>query len=206
VRACTQAGFATNLNDALAWALLPLYLAAEGASVAAIGLVAGVYPAVWGVGQLATGWLSDVMGRKPLIVAGMATQAAALALLAAGGGDLVSALGAAILLGAGTALVYPTLIAAVADSVGPLARPRAVGTYRFWRDAGLVAGALAAGALADIVGMHAAIALVATVTLASGGWVAASRWDDASIIGGDDDSHRQIRVARGQRTAYARPR
>jgi len=109
LRACSQAGLVNNLNDALAWGLVPLYLAANGASVTEVGAVAAVYPAVWGAGQLLTGWLSDHTGRKPLIVAGMLVQAGALALLVAGGGDFVLALLAAILLGAGTALVYPHL-------------------------------------------------------------------------------------------------
>jgi len=201
VRACTQAGFATNLNDALAWGLLPLYLAAHGADGFEIGLVAGAYPAVWGFGQLGTGWLSDRVGRKPLIVEGMLVQAAALAALAAGGGAFAAALAAAVLLGVGTALVYPTLIAAVADAVGPRARPRAVGAYRFWRDCGLVAGALAAGLLADALGSSAAIWIVAAVTGASGLWVAATSWQS---IDGTDDSHRQLRLDRRSASAYAR--
>ena len=119
LRACSQAGLVNNLNDALAWGLAPLYLAARGAGAGEIGAVAAVYPAVWGVGQLGAGWLSDHAGRKPLIVTGMLVQAGALALLVAGGGTLASALAAAALLGAGTALVYPTLIAAVSDAVEP---------------------------------------------------------------------------------------
>src|SRR5918996_667289 len=122
LRACSQAGPVKNLNDALAWGLVPLYLAAHGASATEIGIVAGVYPAVWGAGQLLTGWLSDHLGRKPLITAGMFVQAGALALLVAGGGAFASALVAAVLLGVGTALVYPTLIAAVSDGVQPVER------------------------------------------------------------------------------------
>ncbi|HEX5468903.1 MAG TPA: MFS transporter [Gaiellaceae bacterium] len=176
LRACSQAGLVNNLNDALAWGLAPLYLAANGASTTQIGVVAAVYPGVWGAGQLLTGWLSDHTGRKPLIVAGMFTQAAALALLAAGEGNFAPALGAAVLLGAGTALVYPTLIAAVSDAVQPVERAQVVGVYRFWRDFGFVIGALLAGAVADSVGSGSAIAIVAGLTAASGAWVLLTRW------------------------------
>ena len=165
--AASQAGFVNNLNDALAWGLVPLYLAAHGASVSQVGIVAAAYPAVWGVGQLATGALSDRIGRRPPIVAGMVIQGAALAFLAANA-TFWSALSAAVVLGIGTALVYPALIAAVSDSVPPRGRARAVGTYRFWRDAGLVAGALLVGLVADAVGAPAAIGAVAALTAASG--------------------------------------
>jgi MFS family permease len=176
LRTCAQAGLVNNLNDALAWGLVPLYLVANGAGIAEVGAVAAVYPAVWGAGQLLTGWLSDHAGRKPLIVAGMLVQAAALALLLAGGGAFGSALLAAILLGAGTALVYPTLIAAVSDAVQPIERAPAVGVYRFWRDFGFVAGALISGIVADTLGVSEAIGVVAALTAASGLWVAATGW------------------------------
>jgi len=176
LRACSQAGLVNNLNDALAWGLAPIYLAAEGADTRDIAVVAAVYPAVWGVGQLATGWLSDHVGRKPLIVLGMLVQGGALALLVAGGGTLDTAIAAAILLGAGTAMVYPTLIAAVSDAVEPRDRAQAVGIYRFWRDAGFVAGGLVVGVAADQLGIDRAIALVAAATAASGILVAATRW------------------------------
>jgi MFS family permease len=166
--ACSQAGFVNNANDALAWGLLPVFLAAHGESVTQIGIVAGIYPAVWGIGQLATGALSDALGRAPLITAGMLVQGAALALLASSTGSFGRALAAATLLGAGTALVYPTLIAAVSDAVAPEDRARAVGLYRFWRDAGLVAGALLVGATADSLGSVVAIKLVAGLTALSG--------------------------------------
>jgi len=175
LRSCSQAGLVNNLNDALAWGLAPLYLAANGASVAEIGAVAAVYPAVWGAGQLVTGWLSDRHGRRPLIVLGMLVQAGALALLAAGGGAFGPALVAAVLLGAGTALVYPTLIAAVSDAAQPLERAQLVGVYRFWRDFGFVAGALLAGFVADALGAGEAIVIVAALTGASGLWVAVAR-------------------------------
>ena len=176
LRACSQAGLVNNLNDALAWGLAPLYLAANGASVTEVGVVAAVYPAVWGAGQLATGWLSDHTGRKPLIVLGMLVQAGALALLVAGGGAFAPALGAAILLGAGTALVYPTLIAAVSDVSQPVERAQLVGVYRFWRDFGFVVGAVIAGLVADGFGADWSIAVVAALTGASGIWVAMTRW------------------------------
>jgi MFS family permease len=188
---CAQAGLVNNLNDALLWGLAPLYLAAHGADAGEIGAVAAIYPAVWGVGQLATGWLSDHTGRKPLIVTGMLAQAGALALLVAGKGAFGPALAAAILLGAGTALVYPTLIAAVSDAVEPRGRARAVGVYRFWRDTGLVAGALIAGLAADVLGSGAAIVIVAGLTAASGLVVACTRW-----IGTADGSHRQLALDR----------
>jgi len=176
LRACSQAGLVNNLNDALAWGLAPLYLAAHGASVTEVGIVAAVYPAVWGIGQLATGALSDHTGRKPLIVAGMLVQAGALVLLVSGGGEFAPALGAAILLGLGTAFVYPTLIAAVSDVAQPVDRAQLVGVYRFWRDFGFVVGALLAGVLADAFGAGAAIAVVAALTAGSGLWVATTHW------------------------------
>jgi MFS family permease len=172
LRACSQAGLVNNLNDALAWGLVPLYLAAHGASVQSIGLVAGIYPAVWGVAQIWTGHWSDRVGRKPLISAGMLLQAAALGLLAATEGDVTLAAAAATALGLGTALVYPTLIAAISDAVSPVARASTVGVYRFWRDLGYVAGGLIAGAASDALGFGGAIAVVAALTAASGLWVA----------------------------------
>ena len=176
LRACSQAGLVNNLNDALAWGLVPLYLAANGASLGEIGLVAALYPAVWGAGQVAAGWISDHIGRKPLIVAGMLIQAAALGLLAAGGGAVGPAIAAAVLLGVGTAMVYPTLIAAVSDAVTPVERAPVVGVYRFWRDAGFVVGAILAGVAADALGFGAAIVVVAILTGASGAWVAGTAW------------------------------
>jgi MFS family permease len=178
LRACSQAGLVNNLNDALAWGLAPLYLAANGASITEVGIVAAIYPAVWGLGQLATGALSDHTGRKPLIATGMLVQAGALALLVAGGGAFMPALGAAVLLGVGTALVYPTLIAAVSDVAQPVDRAQLVGVYRFWRDFGFVVGAVLAGAVADAFGSGTAIVVVAALTAGSGIWVAATRWGE----------------------------
>jgi MFS family permease len=176
LRACSQAGLVNNLNDALAWGLAPLYLAARGASVRQIAIVAAVYPLVWGAGQILTGWLSDHTGRKPLISAGMLVQAAALGLLVAGDGSFTPSVAAAALLGVGTAMVYPTLIAAVSDASQPRDRARIVGVYRFWRDFGFVLGALIAGIAADASSARTAIVIVALLTAASGLVVAVTSW------------------------------
>ena len=176
LRACSQAGLVNNLNDALAWGLAPLYLAARSASVQQIAIVAAVYPVVWGAGQLLTGWLSDHTGRKPLISAGMLVQAAALGLLVSGNGAFSPSLAAAAFLGVGTAMVYPTLIAAVSDASQPRDRARIVGVYRFWRDFGFVLGALIAGFGADATSARTAILIVALLTAASGLFVAATCW------------------------------
>jgi MFS family permease len=172
LRACSQAGLVNNLNDALVWGLVPLFLAANGASPSQVGVVAGLYPGVWGVGQILAGQWSDSVGRKPLIVAGMLLQAGALGLLAASDGGVELAAIAAVVLGAGTAMVYPTLIAAISDAVSPIARAPTVGVYRFWRDMGYVVGGLLAGLAADALSYSGAIAIVATLTAASGLWVA----------------------------------
>ena len=182
LRACSQAGLVNNLNDALAWGLAPLYLAAHGASVRQIAIVAAGYPVVWGAGQLATGWLSDRTGRKPLIGSGMLVQAGALAILVAGSGAFGPSLAAALLLGLGTAMVYPTLIAAVTDASRPRERPRAVGVYRFWRDFGFVVGALIAGVGADAVSPRAAIVIVAALTGLSGLIVVATPWQTGARL------------------------
>jgi MFS family permease len=182
LRACSQAGLVNNLNDALAWGIAPLYLAARGASVQQIAIVAAVYPLVWGAGQLLTGWLSDHTGRKPLISAGMLVQAAALGLLVAGNGAFTASLIAAALLGVGTAMVYPTLIAAVSDASQPRDRARVVGVYRFWRDFGFVLGALIAGIAADASSPRTAIVIVALLTAASGLVVVATSWKPRSAL------------------------
>jgi MFS family permease len=171
LRSCSQAGLVNNLNDGLAWGLVPLFLAAHGAGVGEVGLVAAIYPGVWSVAQIATGHWSDSVGRKPLIVAGMLLQAAALGVLALSNGTVAVAAIAAALLGFGTALVYPTLIAAISDVVTPLARAPVVGVYRFWRDMGYALGAVIAGSVADALGYGGAISVVAGLTAASGLWV-----------------------------------
>jgi MFS family permease len=165
--ACSQAGLVNNLNDGLAWGLFPVLFAGAGLSVGRIGVLAALYPAVWGACQLVTGALSDRWGRKRPIVAGMLLQGAALAGVAMADTFTGWALAAAAL-GVGTALVYPTLLAAIGDVAHPGWRGRAVGVYRLWRDGGFVVGALLAGAVADQFGVRAAIWVVAAVTAASG--------------------------------------
>jgi len=174
--ASSQAGLVNNLNDGLAWGLFPLYFAAGGLSVRAIGVLAAIYPAVWGLGQIATGPLSDRWGRKPLVTAGMCTQAVALALLAATTGFGPWA-GALVLLGAGTALVYPTLLATIGDVAHPHWRASAVGVYRLWRDSGYAVGALLAGVVADATSIEASIWVVAALTAASGVIVAVRMYE-----------------------------
>jgi MFS family permease len=165
--AVTQAGFVNNLNDGMAWGLFPLLFAASGRSLAEIGWLAATYPAVWGVVQLATGPASDRWGRKWLIAGGMALQGAAIGVIAASHAVVLHASGA-VLLGIGTAMVYPTLMAAIADVTHPSWRARAIGIYRLWRDLGYAGGAVAAGVLADAIGLRGAVWAVAAVTLASG--------------------------------------
>jgi MFS family permease len=165
--AACQAGLVNNLNDGMAWGLLPLYYAAAGMSIAQIGVLAAAYPAVWAVGQIGTGALSDRIGRRPLIVVGMLVQAAAIGVIAAGSSFAVW-LAAAVALGLGTALVYPTLIAAVADVAEPTWRGSAVGVYRLWRDLGFAIGAIVTGLIADRAGIASAIWVVAAITAASG--------------------------------------
>lgn len=169
--AASQAGMINNLNDGMAWGLLPLYFAIAGLSITRIGVLVAVYPAVWGFGQLATGAWSDRVGRRPLIVAGMWTQALAIAVIAVGA-DFSVWLVAMALLGVGTALVYPTLLAAVGDLAHPLWRGTAVGVYRFWRDAGFALGAILTGLVADLANASAAIWTVAALTAMSGTVVA----------------------------------
>lgn len=182
LRACSQAGLVNNLNDALAWGLAPLFLAAHGAGVREIAIVAAAYPLVWGAGQLVTGWVSDAVGRKPLICGGMLLQAGALALLVVGDGSFAPSVTAAVLLGIGTAMVYPTLLAAVSDSVRPRERPQAIGVYRFWRDFGFVAGALIAGFGADATSLSTAIVIVAALTAMSGLVVVATPWNARTML------------------------
>jgi MFS family permease len=164
---CSQAGLVNNLNDGLAWGLFPIMFADAGLSIGRIGILAALYPAVWGLGQLVTGGLSDRIGRKPLIAGGMLTQGAAIAWIAAASGFWAWALGA-VVLGAGTAMVYPTLLAAIGDVAHPSWRARSVGIYRLWRDGGFAVGALLAGVLADVISIDAAIWAVAALTATSG--------------------------------------
>jgi MFS family permease len=174
--ACSQAGLVNNLNDGLAWGLLPLLFGRGGLPVGQIGLLAALYPAVWGLGQLLTGPLSDRLGRKPLITGGMLIQAVALAGTAVAGSFAPWA-ACAILLGIGTAMVYPTLLAAIGDVAHPGWRASAVGVYRLWRDAGFAVGALLAGLVADLAGLEAAVWVVAALTAASGLLVAVRMYE-----------------------------
>jgi len=174
--AASQAGLVNNLNDGLAWGLFPVLFTTAGLSIAHIGILAAVYPAVWGAGQLVTGALSDRWGRKWLIASGMLLQALALAMVAAVDTFAMWAL-AAVLLGAGTAMVYPTLLAAVGDVAHPAWRARAVGVYRLWRDGGFAVGALLAGLIADAYGVRAAVWVVAALTAASGAVVAVRMYE-----------------------------
>lgn len=163
----SQAGLVNNLNDGLAWGLLPILFAGAGLSVGRIGILAALYPAVWGVGQLFTGALSDRWGRKWLIASGMWLQAVALALIALADSFAAWAV-AAVMLGAGTAMVYPTLLASIGDVAHPAWRARSVGVYRLWRDGGFAVGALLAGVVADALGVEAAVWTVAALTAGSG--------------------------------------
>ena len=174
--AACQAGLVNNLNDGLAWGIYPLYFAAAGLSVRRIGVLAAIYPAVWGLGQLATGALSDRWGRKWLIAGGMWVQGAAIALVAATTGFAPWALSVG-LLGAGTAMVYPTLLASIGDVAHPTWRASAVGVYRLWRDSGFAVGALLAGLLADAFGLTTSISAIAALTAASGVVVAVRMYE-----------------------------
>jgi len=161
--ASCAAGLANNLNDGMAWGLFPLFFARHGLSLTGIGVLVALYPLVWGVGQLGTGTLSDRIGRKGLIAGGLVVQAVSLAVIAIGQGFPIWALGA-IALGIGTAMAYPTLLAAIGDVADPAWRASAVGVYRLWRDAGFVVGALLSGVIADLFGLVAAIWVVAGIT------------------------------------------
>ena len=163
----TQAGLVKNLNDSVAWGIFPLFFASRDLDVGRIATLAAIYPMVWGISQLWAGWASDLVGRKPLIVVGMLMQGVAISTVGvfdAFAGWIV----AVSLLGLGTALVYPTLLAAVGDAVSPVDRATSLGVYRFWRDTGFITGALGAGILADLFGFAVAIQSAAALTVASG--------------------------------------
>jgi MFS family permease len=179
----SRTGLVNNANDALAWGLLPIFFARHGLDVAAIGILSGLYPATWALAQLITGPLSDRWARRPMIAAGMWLQAAALGGFAIGTG-MAWWSSAAILLGIGTALVYPTLLAAVGDLSDPIWRAAATGVYRFWRDSGYVVGAIIVGVAADLGGTPAAIIVVAGATALSGvdAWFNLRRPTSAAIV------------------------
>ncbi len=165
--AASQAGLVNNLNDGMAWGLFPLFFAAANMTLDQIGVLAAIYPATWGIAQLVTGALSDRVGRKWLIASGMGVQAVGIAVVIVSTGFAGFASGAA-LLGVGTAMVYPTLLAAIGDVAHPSWRASSVGVYRLWRDLGYAIGAVLAGATADALGLSAAMWIVAGLTLASG--------------------------------------
>ena len=174
--AISQAGLVNNLNDGMAWGLFPLFFAAAGMSLERMAALAAIYPATWGLAQLGTGALSDHIGRKWLIVTGMWTQAGGIVLIAVSGTFLGFATGA-VLLGVGTAMVYPTLLAAIGDVASPSWRASAIGVYRFWRDLGYAIGAVIAGLTADLFGLSGALSIVAGLTFVSG-LIAAARMQE----------------------------
>jgi MFS family permease len=163
----SQAGLVNNLNDGMAWGLFPLFFAAAGMDLGQIGTLAAIYPATWGLAQLFTGASSDRVGRKWLIAAGMWLQAIGIAVVVASAGFAGFAVGAAVL-GVGTAMVYPTLLAAIGDVAHPAWRASSVGVYRLWRDLGYAIGAVLSGVTADALGLPAAMWLIAALTAASG--------------------------------------
>ncbi len=177
--AVSQAGMVNNINDGMVWGLVPILLIRAGLSVEQTALIAATYPGVWGLSQLVTGALSDRWGRKWLIAAGMWVQSGGIALFVIGSGFLVWLAGA-VLLGIGTAMVYPTLLAAVSDVAHPNWRASAVGVYRLWRDAGYAVGALVAGVLADALGIPFAVSAIAALTFLSGMLVAAVMYETLS--------------------------
>jgi MFS family permease len=175
LRGASQAGLVNNLNDGLTWGVFPLLFTDYGLGLAAVGLIKGLYPILWGLGQIATGHLADTVGRKPLIVYGMLVQAGGFVLaLALLDWPLLAGVLSAVALGLGTAMVYPALIASISDHAHPAWRANALGTYRFWRDIGYAAGALVAGILADALGLEATVVAAAVLTALSG--VLAARW------------------------------
>jgi MFS family permease len=165
--ASSQAGMVNNINDGMVWGLMPVFLASAGLPLEEIGIIAAVYPGVWGICQLLTGALSDRLGRKWMIASGMWVQALGIGLFVVGR-NFLPWLSGSVLLGIGTALVYPTLLAAVSDVAHPEWRASAVGVYRLWRDAGYAVGALLAGILADTLGISFAMLVIAALTFLSG--------------------------------------
>jgi MFS family permease len=213
----SQAGLVNNLNDGMAWGLFPIFFATAHMRLNQIGILAAIYPATWGVGQLFTGAWSDRVGRKWLIASGMWTQAVGIGVVILIPTFAGFAIGAS-LLGIGTAMVYPTLLAAIGDVAHPSWRASSVGVYRFWRDLGYAIGALVAGVTADALGVSAAIWLVAAMTLASGLLVAArmtetlrrdggagSRPDHPTKRGENHGTHGEHRRARSEGQGHVSP-
>jgi MFS family permease len=186
--AASQAGLVNNLNDGMVWGLIPVFLAARGVTLDRIGVVTATYPLVWGMGQLATGALSDRWGRKWMIATGLWVQAVGITGFIVGR-SFSSWMAGATLLGIGTALVYPTLLAAVSDVAHPDWRASAVGVYRLWRDAGYAVGAISAGLLADALTMPFAITAIAALTFVSGVVVAGVMYETLPRGYGSRGSH-----------------
>jgi MFS family permease len=189
--AVSQAGLVNNLNDALVWGLVPIFLTDKGVPLGQISLIAALYPGVWGIGQLLTGFLSDRWGRKGMISVGMWIQAIGIGLFVVGKG-FIAWVGGAVLLGIGTALVYPTLLATVSDVAHPQWRASSVGVYRLWRDAGYAFGGLLSGILADAIGIPFAMLVIAALTFLSGIIVSAVMYEtlpasDSAVRSGKPD-------------------
>jgi MFS family permease len=180
--AISQAGLVNNLNDGMAWGLFPLFFAAASMSLERTAALAAIYPGTWGLAQLGTGALSDRIGRKWLIATGMWTQAAGIAVTAVSHTFVWFAVGA-VLLGVGTAMVYPTLLAGIGDVAAPAWRASAIGVYRFWRDLGYAIGAVIAGVTADLLGLGGALWIVAVLTFISG-LIVASRMRETLATAG----------------------
>jgi MFS family permease len=197
-----QAGLVNNLNDGLSWGVLPLLFTAHGLAVNDIGIIKAVYPLTWSVSQLGTGALADRVGRRPLILWGMILQAIALGFIAVGmPSTYLSGVGGAVLLGLGTAMVYPALLASAADIAPPSKRATTLGWYRFWRDLGYPAGALLAGIISGLFGFAWAVAVAAALTFISG-FVAAwfMRRRDEAVVGSSADRVEQAGFANREQT------
>jgi MFS family permease len=202
----SQAGLVNNLNDGMAWGVFPLLFVANGVSLEGVGLIKAVYPVIWGAGQIVTGSLADRIGRKPLIVCGMLVQAAGHAVIGLGlAVPLLSGLVGSVLLGLGTAMVYPALLAAVGDVAHPAWRATSVGVYRFWRDLGYAVGALMAGVVAALLGLVWAVHIAGILTALSGllAWAQMNETLPGARITTESAPLRTV-AARSRRTDLAR--
>ncbi len=200
----SQGGLVTNLKDGMAWGLFPMYFASKGLDLPTIALIVAIYPAVWGAGQLVTGPLSDRLGRRRLLVGGMWLQALGIGAMVLADG-LLAWLAAAAVMGLGTAMVYPTYLAAVSDIAAPVWRASGLGVYRFWRDLGFAVGALLAGAMADALGVRLAIGVTGGIVFASGSWLAL-RLRETQPVHSPDRSAAPERHVRLNGSAVARQR